>query len=249
MKRKLIAIVLALFSISGLVAVAPARSLPSNRPEPPSPTFAISPYGTLLGVFDANGTSRFGNLAFDGFWVRYIANGTLRSALAVGSTTHIRLRPGQVDSDGRSATVTVRTADNRLEITSQFSLDDDGKTLIIRRRFRNISSGNLMSFVSRQYVDGKLISEPGTLQSNLLQKALLRIRTGNAGDCMYAECPGGRHPCLIINCPNPTPWLSSVGGLRLQLQWKPRTLNKLLIGPIPQQANEFHRFIRVNLED
>lgn len=249
MKSKLTAIVLTLFSISGLIAVATARSVPSKRPEPPGPTFAISPYGTLLGVFDANGTSRFGNLASDGFRVRYITpNGTIRSALAVGSTKHIGLQPGQVEFEGPSATVTVRTVDNRLEITSQFNLDADGKTLTIRRRFRNISNGKLSSFVLRQYVDGKLISEPGTPQANLRQTGLQRIGTGDSSDCMIAECPGGRHPCLVINCPEPMPWLSVGMGMRLQLQWKTRTLNKLLVGLTPQQVNEFHPYMRVNLK-
>jgi hypothetical protein len=104
------------------------------------PRLIISNYGTLLDVVDAKGKSRFGKLERDGFRVSYkTKNESAKAVYAIGSTSAKGLVPGEVRYHGRSARVTVMSEDKKLTMMSYFTLDENARTLFIRRTIRNTS--------------------------------------------------------------------------------------------------------------
>ena len=231
MKRKLAALVVALLFLSGLVMANGPLSRKQARPSGQS--FAISEYGTLLEVFDANGKSRFGKLGGDGFQLSYQAHGKAASVSAVGAKDSKGLQAGQVKADGQSATVTVTTGDKALEISNYFILDEKAKMLIIGRKFRNISAGTVSLLMMREYVDAKLVvgGQPQSTQPNLVQLALGRIKAGNrVADCQPGDCPPGPPLCIQVVCRGlnnytPPQLITGAGGRpnEITLQWKDST--------------------------
>jgi len=176
----------------------------------------VSKYGTLLELFDANGKSRFGKLAGNGFEVRYESKGRTTSASAIGDENVTGLLPGQVKADEQSAAVTATTTDHAVEITTYFILDEKTKRLLIHRKFRNISGGPLTFKTMREFLDPALVisGETGSTHSEVLtgQKQSLsaeklaalatnRLRASSPiDDCWAPDCPKGPPPCPIP-CP------------------------------------------------
>src|SRR5215203_482538 len=103
-------------------------------------SLSVSKYGTLLDIVDANGKNVFGKPAFDGFEINYEFKGKPTSAYVSADQAAVGLVPGAVKTDKQSATVTARTSDGALEITTYFTLDEEMKKLIIQRTFKNISA-------------------------------------------------------------------------------------------------------------
>jgi hypothetical protein len=253
MKSKLIALALVLLSGSGLLATD--RSSPGKRTQPPSSSLVISGYGTLLDIIDADGRSLFGTLKLDGFRVSYKTQGKIKSASAIGAKVQ-GLQPGQVKLEGASTSITVKTNDGKLAITSYFSFDDGAKTLTIRRSFRNISDGTLSSLVTRQYVDGKLIvsEQPGSALLILAHLAQEKITTGgDPDDCQIKECLPDQPMCFGSNCPIPGPVPVGVTtatklGKQITLRWRRRDLTRSSVDSIVQHANEANQVIQVDLK-
>lgn len=213
MNSKPIATLLAL--LFGTVLMITGGSLSYGQSQLPSQSFAVSKYGTLLEIFDANGKSRFGKLTNNGFQVSYRSKGKTKSISAVGEKTAAGLVEGEVKVDGQSATVTATTSDHALEITTYFILDEKTKKLIIQRKFRNISAGSLSLNKVREFVDVALVitGETGSTQSEVLigQKqrlsaaklttlAMHKIGVGFPLDCRAGECPKPDPPCPPPYC-------------------------------------------------
>lgn len=234
MKKKQAALVLGLLFLSGLGMVC--GSLSCGRVQPQGQSFVISEYGTLLEVFDANGKSRFGKLAADGFQISYQAHGNNASVSAIGAKGAQGLVGGQPHYDRQSATVTVTTVDKALEITSNFVLNEEAKTLTIVRRLRNISADTINLQIMSEYVDQKLVAEgqPLVKQPSMVQLALGRIRAGQGPDidCTTRFCvpPPPPPPCENPPCPNVNKYVAAQliteatgRGDQITLRWKDGT--------------------------
>ncbi|HSE18702.1 MAG TPA: hypothetical protein VLB46_16720 [Pyrinomonadaceae bacterium] len=185
MKRKLIATSIAVFFATALIITGESLSHAQQNTQ----SFAVSKYGTLLDVFDANGKSRFGKLAGNGFEISYVSKGKL---ISVSSENAKGLLPGEVRTEGQSATVIATTSDHALEITTNFVLDEKSNQLIIQRKLRNISGGPLTVKAMREFVEPAFVDTA---------KAADRL-TANlpTDDCQAADCPKGPPPCPIP-CP------------------------------------------------
>lgn len=250
MKRNLIALALVLFF--GNVLFASAQDTVPDAWLNGS-TLRVSEYGTLLDVQNANGTSRFGTLNRDGFLVRYSLGGEMKTVQAIGATAGEGLRAGQVTVEGNSTIVTVKTADDALEITSRFTLHkvDKKESIIIRRSLKNISSGDLKVVATTQYLDPKVIGGRGaqflpaqTSQrreaNRLKQEAARRVTTFGCEGCLLLERPPHDPPCFTIVCwelgglrpsalrlsairPSALPPLLTTTVNEISVEWKPRT--------------------------
>lgn len=253
MKIRLIAMALALFSCTGLVATE--RSL-SGKPSPTGKAFVVSKYGTLLDVLD-DGKSRFGKLELEGYRVSYEIRGKLKTVSAMGETGGKGLRPGQVTVDGQAASITVTTDDGALEITSRFSLTNE-KKLVISRKLRNISGGNLRLVATTQYVDPKILVD--TKAPNWRQLAHAEILVaGDDHDCKFRpkECVPTPPPCPLCPIPMPQPtsdWLMEIPttdhGSVISLRWiQPRTsVPQGRVGG-PKMLGEINLKVELNLRE
>jgi len=209
MKSKLIVIVLTLFVGSVLVTTG---SSASKSTVPAAQVFAISKNGTLLEVFDSNGKNRFGRLVRDGFQVTYESPGKRTTVSALGAEEAKGLQSGQVKVDEKSATVTVMTSDQALEITSYFTLDEKENRLIILRRFRNVSPRTVTVRMMRDYIDPALLISVGTAEYPLNKitdparlAALVKSKIEAGRSCKPLELrskPKAPPICLVIHCPN-----------------------------------------------
>lgn len=216
MKSKLIAVFLALSF--GSVLTTGAGTLRHEPPYQAPQSLAISKHGTLSEIFDANGKSRFGKLTNNGFEVRYRSKGKSTLSSAVGDEKMTRLTEGDVKVDGQVAVVTTTTSDRALEITSYFILDEKRKTLIIRRNFKNISTGPVVLRDTREYVDPALMtggqsesSQPYRISAKkrlqLTSRSFKWVSSQTSGgiyDCKIGDCPPPPPPCPT-NCPEPCP--------------------------------------------
>ena len=200
MKSKLAALALAMLFLSGLVLAWGWSS--RERVQPADQSFTISEHGTLLEVFDANGKSRFGKLARDGFSVTYEIQGKQVknvTAFAIG-TKQTGLQAGQVKQDGQSASVTVTSSDKALEIISYFILDESAKQMIIGRVFRNVSDKPIILKTVQDTVDPTLVvggGSPSRKSDDLVRTVLATVKAGFLGPLL--ECGGGGPP----RCPFP----------------------------------------------
>jgi hypothetical protein len=152
-----------------------------------------------MEVFDANGQSRFGKLV-DGYSVSYKKRGTTKTVSAMGATSVIGLRPGQVTLDGQSASVTVTTDDEALEITSSFTLDMQSKSLIIRRSVKNISGQSLTLMRTEQNLDPKVLGVGSKLGPELLKREASRRVIATGCTDQMIDLPPHRPPCPTYNC-------------------------------------------------
>ena len=182
MKHKLIATWIALFFTTALIITG------ANAQQKPQ-SLAVSKYGTLLDIFDANGKSRFGKLAGNGFEISYVSKGKLISASTLATKG---LLPGKVRTDGQSATVVTTTTDHALEITTTFVLDEKSNQLIIQRKLRNISGGPLTVKTLREFVEPAFVDT-----AKVADRLTASLPTD---DCQAADCPKGPPPCPIP-CP------------------------------------------------
>src|ERR1700686_1496379 len=140
MKKKQAALVLALLLLSALAMTY--GPLFRKRAQRSGQSLSISEQGTLRDLFDANGKSRFGPIVSDGFDVSYRTQSRSVSASAIGTNINgLQFEFGKPNGD--PARAIVETSDKALEITSHFMLDESGKTLIIERRFRNVSKNKI----------------------------------------------------------------------------------------------------------
>lgn len=209
MKHKLIAPFAALFFCTGLIIAS--GSVSHGQTYRAHQSFAVSEYGTLLEVFDANGKSRFGKLANNGFELSYESKCKTASVSVVGKGKVVGLLPGRVKLDGHYATVTATTSDYALEITTYFALEAKTGRLIIRRKFRNLLSVPLTLKTLREFVDPSLVitGENENIGSQVYgQKIqsidklakLFRSKVKGAlpiGDCQTGECVDPPPPCPI----------------------------------------------------
>jgi hypothetical protein len=209
MKRNLIALALLVLSGSALFASAPVELRPDD------PRLVVSRYGTLLKVLNADGSSRFDDLKLDGFWLKYQVDGTENTVWANGETDHSGLRPVQFDVVQGSVSVTVKTDDDALEITSRFTLNEQGGRLIISRSLKTSPGRHLNLLETKQYLDPKLISKewskcpPARSSAILRQQGRDRVRVKVCeGQCSDFEArPPTDPPCSTVNCTenlNPT---------------------------------------------
>lgn len=244
MKSKLIAVFLALFF--GSVLTTGAGALRRELSYQPSPSLAINKYGTLSEIFDADGKSRFGKLKNNGFEVSYRSKGKTRLISAVGNKKTTGLVQGEVKTDGQVAVVTTTTSDRALEITSYFILDEEKKTLIIRRNFKNISTRPVVLRDMREYADPALITggQPYTVRSKrrglptpeLFNWVLRQMNAGHTKhifDCKIGDCPEPPPPCPVY-CPSPEcPSCPSPYFIRPQLitktQWLTGKVNNITL--------------------
>ena len=204
MKRILIAVALMLFSCSLLLTKGQSPSQPGSS----SLKLVINEYGTFLNVLNADGTSRFGAFEHGGFRLKYKLKGekpkTVRAG--VGAADSARLRPGQINSNGNSASVTVTTDDGNLEIRNEFTFNELTNQLIIRRTLKNKNtSSSQLSLVSiEQYLDRKRIGiGSGFSLSQVRNMAAERVRATGCIDntqSQYLERPPHDPPCLTLNC-------------------------------------------------
>jgi hypothetical protein len=231
MKKKLTLLILALLFLSGFVMAY--RPLPRKRTRPAGQSLAISNYGTLLGVFDANGKSRFGQLKSGGFQIRYKYHRRTVSLSAIGAEDVKRLQRGKPNIEGHSATITVTTADKALEIASHFVVDETAKTITIVRSFRNISTDPISLQMMTEYVDQKLFvgGQPKLKDPNLVQLALGQIKAAQTPDveCQTSICVDHPRPpcppfvvCPEINKDVAAQLISGVAarGNQIGLRWK-----------------------------
>lgn len=230
MKEKQAALVVVLLFLGGLGMAF--GSLSRERAQPPGQSFAISEYGTLLDVFDANGKSRFGKIVGDGFDVSYKIRRKTAAASALGTTTS-GLQRGSVESDGQSATSIVVTRDNALEITSYFILDENAKELIIARQFRNLSRKPMTLQVVWAHVGSNLATgsppESSSIRGSIYGPGSDCQMNHPAGrDCPMCKCPPG--PCPGRTCP-PLPLPGEKGDIILA--WK----QGIKLGPRQQRAH------------
>jgi hypothetical protein len=213
MKRILITVVLMLFSGGLLLTNGQSPSQPGSS----SSRLIISEYGTLLDVLDADGKSRFGALKHAGFRSSYKLSGNKTKIVSAIGADSAGLRPGQIHVDGNSTSVTVTTDDGALEITSEFTIDDQTNQLIIRRTIKNTSNKKL-DLQQTEYLDSKLMGTSGS--TSLKRRASRRVKGSGCND-EHGERPPSA-PCLILVCKE-VHWPGlSTSGKRVSLNWKCR---------------------------
>src|SRR5262249_23981765 len=150
-------------------------------------SFAISEQGTLLELFDANGKSCFDKISADGFAVSYEVRGKTMAVSAIGTKSK-GLQVGKLEMNGLSATATVMTKENRLEVTSNFLLDKNRQELIIERRIRNVSQDSLSLKTVRNYIASVLVSggDSGGIRAGIYGPG---SDCGGSGECTPPPCP------------------------------------------------------------
>lgn len=118
----------------------------------------ISRHGTLLELLGTSLQNSTRKVGTDGFRLNYDTGGTTRSVSAIGmNTSGLRPSHSKPTSNDNTATAVVQTADQSLEIESEFTFDRSTKMLTIRRRFRNISRHPVTLQTIRNYIDPALV--------------------------------------------------------------------------------------------
>src|SRR5215216_3178760 len=154
MRVILIAIVALLVGCGLLIGNESWASQGTNRP---SQRFIVSKQGTLLELTNADGKGPK-KASGDGFKLKYKTRGKIRSASAIEmKTTQLRTSSEAATYDGNRATAVVETADKSLEITSELTYDATAGELIIKRKFRNISTHPVILQEIRNYIDPKVV--------------------------------------------------------------------------------------------
>jgi hypothetical protein len=172
-----------------------------KQSHPQRQSFTISKYGTLEEVFNANGNSKFGKLKLEGYSVSYKFPGQKTKTVSAFGTTAVSLLPGQVTIDGQSASVTVTTDDQALEITSSFTLDLEREHLRIRRSVKIKPGQTVRLMKTEQTLDPKLIGVESTLGPELIKEAVRRRGVTATGCTNQAvENPPHDPPCYTVVC-------------------------------------------------
>lgn len=167
----------------------------------PDKSLNVSKYGTLLEIYNANGKSRFGKLAGEGFQLSYEIQGKTNTVSAVGDAEAVGLIAIGVKTDGRSATVINRTSDQALEITTYFHVNEKTNRFIIQRRFRNISKEPVAVKTMLEYIDPALVIDVGSNLKEIGEKAVAvlrgKLKAAINEDCQPGECPEDPPPCPL----------------------------------------------------
>jgi hypothetical protein len=232
MRVLLIAIVIALLGcglLNGNESFVGQTTQRTNR------RFTISKYGTLLELFNADGSAAK-KIAGDGFKLQYKTLGKIRSASAIEMETKgLQTASQRAKYEGCMATAVVQTADRSLEITSQFAFDDKTGDILIKRNFRNISKSPVALQEVWNYFDAKVMFRGELNQSaNLVAASLAQITAGiysDPEDCDMNECPVGPICRYPPGCPTPPQYLGVwlypsekdvVLGRSMQINLKPK---------------------------
>jgi hypothetical protein len=143
-----------------------------------------------------------------------------KTAVSAMGTKISGLREGVVKSDGRSATVSVKTEDDALEITSYFTFNEKANELIIARRIRNISPQHVTLVKIRDYV-------ASTLKAGKVAASIKLSQSGPGSGCDdLLTCPPS--PCPGRQCPT-----QIKGRNYLTLEWK----ETIKLAPSPQASH------------
>lgn len=198
MKTKSIAKLIAIF-LGGLTLAS--GSVSHGQTARSVERLSVSKYGTLLEISDANGKSRFGKLAGEGFQISYEVNGQTTSVSAVGDGERVNLIAGDVKTNREATIVTTRTSDQALEITTYYFVTRKMNKLIIQRKFTNLSKEPVVVKAMSAYIDPALVTgaqrdlkEKG---DKLLAVLTSRLKAAVGGDCEPGECPDDPPPCPL----------------------------------------------------
>ena len=198
MKTKSIAKLIAIF-LGGLTLASGSvsRGQTARRVE----RLSVSKYGTLLEISDANGKSRFGKLSGEGFQISYEVKGKTTSVSAVGDGEQVNLTAGNVKTGREATTVTTKSSDQALEITTYYFVNKKMNRLIIQRKFKNISKEPVVVKAMSEYIDPALVTgvqrdlqETG---DKLLAVLTSKLKAAVGGDCEPGECPEDPPPCPL----------------------------------------------------
>jgi hypothetical protein len=198
MKTKSIAKLIAIF-LGGLTLAggSVSRGQTARRVE----RLSVSKYGTLLEISDANGKSRFGKLAGEGFQISYEVNGKTTSVSAVGDWEQVNLTVGDVKTGREATTVTTKSSDQALEITTYYFVNKKMNRLIIQRKFKNISNEPVVVKAMSEYIDPALVSgvqrDLKEMGDKLLAVLKSKLKAAVGGDCEPGECPEDPPPCPL----------------------------------------------------